>query len=401
MIHSASLDILSQLGLDKKIIETGLVQDKIVFNSQNIAEYVLNFSSLENFRYPFFVNLRQPILEKILTEKFLDLGGSLLFDTELTCLQNKFDCVTLTVGNDESTDVPWLVACDGANSFVREVLNIKFIGNDYDYDYVLAEGTLKSSSPIEPSSMFLSQNSVLSFIPMENNEVRIAGPGLRQHLSDKELTSEDFDKMLDEASFPSNLRLDKYTTLRHYKVREKIAESFYEGRVFLCGDAAHIHSPAGGQAMNTGFGDAFSLAWRLSISSDFKGIGDEYDRERRGIATKVIDKTNMSKVIDKMRYGSLLDSELNYFTQIFSQLFHSFSEETSLLSKELRVGARLPNIRYYPSKYVWDNLQSSELILNIPSDALSMKLGKYFNVKEKVKVSIRPDFYVNSVEYIV
>lgn len=112
--------------------------------------------------------------------------------------------------------------------------------------------------------MYIGPAGAVSLLPLPQGTVRIAGPVSPEALDrDSELSTRHFQETVDTLGFGPALRFERVDRIAHYQVHERLAERFTHGRTVLAGDAAHLNSPAGGQAMNTGFGDAWALAWRL------------------------------------------------------------------------------------------------------------------------------------------
>lgn len=281
MIHSASLDVLSTIDVDGEILERGLRQRYIHFDVDGIARFSLDFACVGHVGFPGFVNLRQPVLEEILERRFVGLGARVFRRHRLVDLRQDRDGVALIVETTDGREhalVPFLVGCDGANSTVRSLLRVAFTGTDYTFQYILAEGRPERRGLSEDASyMAIYGHAALSIVPMDNGEYRIAGPGSQIAITSRAPTSESVETLIRNTGLNGIPKLSTYSAIRSYTVRERCAERFAVGRAFLCGDAAHIHSPAGGQAMNLGFGDAFSLAWRLMQTADADDIGASWE----------------------------------------------------------------------------------------------------------------------------
>ncbi|KAF9907604.1 hypothetical protein BX616_000380 [Lobosporangium transversale] len=167
----------------------------------------------------------------------------------------------------------YLVAADGGRSTVRQRLNIGFPGRTLDLKIFLWDGTYEGDLEIK-NVMFLQgvNRKFITAFPLSNGQVRITiegftiEPGEDLEQTIKELTSERFEELVNECIAPKKLKIKETSWLTAVKVNERRAEHFvYKNRIFLTGDAAHIHSPAGGQGLNTGLCDAHNLAWKLGL----------------------------------------------------------------------------------------------------------------------------------------
>mgnify|MGYP001599630642 CR=1 FL=1 len=402
MIHSASLDILSTIDVNGEILERGLRQRYIHFDIDGEARFSLDFSCIAHAGFPGFINLRQPVVEEILERRFVDLGGRVSRGHRLVELAQDSDSVSLVVdtrNGREQARVPFLIGCDGANSTVRTLLNVAFTGADYPFQYILAEGQPAQRSLSEDASyMAINGRAALSIVPMDNGEYRIAGPGSHLSLTDGALTPESVEALIRDTGLDAIPHLSTYRAIRHYTVRERCADRFAVGRAFLCGDAAHVHSPAGGQAMNLGFGDAFSLAWRLARNTGVDHIGESWELERMRIARHAIARTQIGPLLAKMRGRAVSADELTSLAQTYSQLFHDVCDKGHpLCQKRLQRGARIPNLPLPEGGSLWAQLGTQERIDLSETTGIGCALAEYFGERRSTVV-VRPDFYIDRVE---
>lgn len=402
MIHSASLDILSTIDVDGEILERGLHQRYIHFDIDGDTRFSLDFSCVAQAGFPGFINLRQPVVEDILERRLVGLGGRVLRGHRLVELAQDSDSVSFvaeTRDGREHARVPFLIGCDGANSTVRGLLNAAFTGADYTFQYILAEGLPAARSLSEDASyMAINGHAALSIVPMDNGEYRIAGPGSHLSLTDGALNRESVETLIRDTGLAAIPHLSTYSAIRHYTVRERCAERFAVGRVFLCGDAAHVHSPAGGQAMNLGFGDAFSLAWRLDRNTEVDDVGASWESERMRIARHVIARTQIGPLLTKMRSHAVCADELRSLAQTYSQLFHDVRDEGDpLYQKRLQRGARIPNLRLPEGRSLWATLGTQDNIDLSETAGIGHALAEHFGNNVST-VQLRPDFYVDRIE---
>ena len=399
MIHSASLDILQHIKVVDDVIQQGIIQKSINFDVDGQKRYTLDFTKLTNSSYPYFLNIRQPLLEEILERKYIESGGILLRGYKFISAINTSNSVTLSLSyknNIIEWVAPWLVGCDGANSSVRKSINMPFSGIDYPYSYVLAEGIPNKPVSNNSSYMLINSSSALSILPMDNGEVRIAGPALCEDLSDKEINQETAEEIFVNTNLQNIPEIIKYSAIRQYKVRERLADKFSKGRIILCGDAAHIHSPTGGQAMNLGFGDAFSLAWRLALHNNLDKSIIQYGDERRYIAKAVIENTKITNLLSKLRNSDVSKSYLEDMTKSFSQLYHHIcAKHEPLCSSSLSIGSRVPNLLLDINCSLWSKIESGWVDLNSKSVTSQALFDIY---KKNVVIKIRPDFIIEKIQ---
>ncbi|KAF9953712.1 hypothetical protein BGZ70_000144 [Mortierella alpina] len=186
----------------------------------------------------------------------------------------------------------YLIAADGGKSVVRHKVNIPFVGRTLDNTIILFDGNVDTDLDISNITVINGRsNKTMNVFPLSNKQYRIMVDA--SELDPKqELTLEAFAKIAQAAAAPAKFSIKSSNWLTFYKVNERRAESFaYKNRIFLAGDAAHVHSPAGGQGMNLGLQDAYNLTWKLALV--LNGLADPhlletYHDERAPVATNVI-----------------------------------------------------------------------------------------------------------------
>ncbi|KAG0331283.1 hypothetical protein BG000_011044 [Podila horticola] len=199
----------------------------------------------------------------------------------------------------------YLIATDGGKSVVRHKLNIGFPGKTLDNNIILVDCLVDSPIPLKNITVVSAGDNhrAMAVFPVHGDVVRIIldngvlTPEEHAKLDSKELTLEVCQKLVDECAAPTKFQLRDPTWLTYYRVNERLADHFaYKNRIFLAGDAAHVHSPAGGQGMNTGLQDSFNLAWKLGLVLDDlapESILETYEVERKPVAADII---NLSSI---------------------------------------------------------------------------------------------------------
>src|SRR6476660_9372825 len=169
-------------------------------------------------------------------------------------------------GREQVVTSTWLAGCDGAHSTVRKQLAIPFAGEFEPNDWMLAD--VHVDGPIAPDeiSAYWHSQGVLIFFPMSPGRFRVIADLGRAPGTDKpaDPTLDDVQSLVDGRG-PAGVRVHDPIWLSGFRIHERKVNEYQKGQAFLCGDAAHIHSPAGGQGMNTGMQDAFNLAWKLAL----------------------------------------------------------------------------------------------------------------------------------------
>ena len=237
--------------------------------------------------------LPQEQTNALLEERLEQLGGKVERSAEVTEVRTHAEGVTVTVDGPAGTETvhaEWLIAADGVRSRVREQLGIEFAGGRVPMTFLLAEGRIAGTYETGHVHYFFGRAGSLVFAPMRNGTVRIAAAVPE----DTPLTPESVQQLLDERG-PGGLRVGRLDALRTFTSSEKIAVPLRRGRCFLVGDAAHTHSPVGGQGLNLGLQDVHNLAWKLAGVIQGRlapGILDSYERERRQAAEQIVQTTH-------------------------------------------------------------------------------------------------------------
>jgi 2-polyprenyl-6-methoxyphenol hydroxylase-like FAD-dependent oxidoreductase len=255
------------------------------------------------------LGLPQSETERLLSEHLDAFGISVERGVELTSLTQTSDAVRAVFlhsdGHEETIETPWLLGCDGAHSRTRHALNMDFEGAQYNESFILADVQLESALARDRVHLFLGEGGLVGVIPFSENRWRIVAdiPPDSSDQSSRDVTLDEVQALLDRRGLRQYRASDPDWMARfnisHRKVRE-----FRRLRVFLAGDAAHIHSPAGGQGMNTGIQDAFNLAWKLALVVRGRArarLLASYHVEREPVARDVLNLTDRITRMATMR----------------------------------------------------------------------------------------------------
>ncbi|SHK42102.1 2-polyprenyl-6-methoxyphenol hydroxylase [Pseudonocardia thermophila] len=238
--------------------------------------------------YPNGLMLGQSRTEEILRARLAELGGTVEFGTALVAFEQDTDGVTAILTSARGTETvraDHLVGADGGRSTVRKALGVPFVGvtdesirmliGDVSADALDREHVHWFGDPAKPR-----EGVVLSPLP-GTDQFQFAAP------LDGEPTLEGLQALLDRASGRTDIRLRNLTWCTVWRPNVRLAAQFRVGRVFLAGDAAHVHPPTGGQGLNTGVQDAYNLGWKLA--SGDSALLDTYEAERRRVAQEVLE----------------------------------------------------------------------------------------------------------------
>jgi 2-polyprenyl-6-methoxyphenol hydroxylase-like FAD-dependent oxidoreductase len=307
VVQPRTLEIFDDLGVADQAIAAGTSASEltITFADKTIdLDFAGQLTGPQNHTaYPGPRTLSQHDTERILTNLLATHGVKVDRGIALTDLTQDGDTVTATLrhgdGSTESVRCRWLVGCDGAHSAVRKASGIPFSGDTYRDEFIMADAELDWKLPHGGLYGFPSPAGIFAAFSMPGtNRYRIFGnfpPGPDGPSAEySEPTHDEFQAMVDErVPFPATVVKEFWVT--RYRVHSRTVPRYREGRVFLVGDAAHVHSPAGAQGMNTGIQDAYNLGWKLAFV--VRGLADEslvdsYNAERHPIGAQLLKTTD-------------------------------------------------------------------------------------------------------------
>ena len=260
VVHARTLEVLEPLGVTPYLLAEGVKVPVFCVRERDRTLMTIDFKDIPS-KYPFTLMCPQDRTERILLERLEELGGGVFRPCTLTGFVPDSDCIIASVecdGEQRNVVAKWLVGCDGMHSFVREQSAITFLGSEYAESFILADVRMDWSLSREEVSLFFSPDGLVVVAPLPDDRFRIVAtadvapenPGLAFVQS-----------LLDERgprSSPGRIREVVWSS--RFRIHHRVSESPRKGRVLLCGDAAHVHSPAGGQGMNTGIQDSVALA---------------------------------------------------------------------------------------------------------------------------------------------
>jgi 2-polyprenyl-6-methoxyphenol hydroxylase-like FAD-dependent oxidoreductase len=248
--------------------------------------------------YPFLHIFPQDQHERLLLQRLRELGVSVERSTELLGYTEQADRVVARLrgpdGQEESCEATYVAGCDGARSLVRETMGTGFPGGTYRQVFYVADVDVKGAVANGELHIDLDEADFLAVFPLAGaGRARFIGTVRDQRADNAE--SLRFEDVSSRAIEHMKVQVEKVNWFSTYRVHHRVTDHFRKGRAFVLGDAAHIHSPAGGQGMNTGIGDAVNLAWKLQ--SVLKGhapdaLLDSYETERIKFARRLVATTD-------------------------------------------------------------------------------------------------------------
>ncbi|AUX48853.1 hypothetical protein SOCE26_103960 [Sorangium cellulosum] len=299
-----TLEVFDDLGVVRAVLASGGpfppfrgYRGETVLRDRNIYE-MAGFPRLDptpDVPYPEFWMVPQWRTGEILRDRLAGMGGRVELGAGLTHFTQDDEGVTATLthpGGTEQVRADYMVGADGGRSFVRKSLGVGFLGETEESDRsiiadVRADGPDREhwhmwTNPAAPSNR-------VSLCPLPETEVfQFVAPVAADEVPDLSLGA--LQKIFDDRSGRTDVRLHDLSWATIYRVNVRMSDRFRVGRVFLAGDAAHVHSPAGGQGLNTGIQDAYNLGWKLAatLAGAPARLLDSYEDERLPIAASVL-----------------------------------------------------------------------------------------------------------------
>ena len=253
---------------------------------------------------PQLISMDESDTERVLEHRLKELGGRVERSTELTGFQIDRDHITAALlGSDGASQVQarFLVGADGAYSTVRREAGIEFAGESYPERFLLADLDLDWDLPHDEGHIWIGDDGLVAVIPLPGERrYRLIVPlppayAGKEYGSEAEIASET-ETLLRQRTGMSLRRVGNPAWASAFRIQRRQAEHYRQGPVFLAGDAAHVHSPVGGQGMNMGIQDAFNLGWKLALAAQDQaapGLLDTYQAERHPIARGVLRGTHL------------------------------------------------------------------------------------------------------------
>jgi 2-polyprenyl-6-methoxyphenol hydroxylase-like FAD-dependent oxidoreductase len=438
-VSARTLELYQQLGMAGPLVDGGVKVPGANFwvQGSKVARLPLDRMGQGLTPFPFALIFPQDAHERVLIERLEALGVKVERRTALVRFEPERECLRAMLeredGSMEICRADYLAGCDGAHSIVRETLGTGFPGGTYSDIFYVAD--IEGSGPATNGEIHvdLGRSDFLAVFPLKGTgRVRLVGTVIERPADEHgDLT---FDDVRDRVTGHLKFTIDRVNWFSTYHVHHRVASRFREGRAFLLGDAAHIHSPVGGQGMNTGIGDAVNLAWKLAaVLNDgaADSLLDTYEPERIGFARRLVATTDrvFAIVTDQgpiawrvrtrllpllARFLFRLDAVRRFLFRTVSQIGVNYRD--SPLSEgaagTLKGGDRLPWVETGPEEYnfalltslVWqvhvygeprDGIASACARLGLPIHAFAWtpEMGRSGLVRGALYL-VRPDGYI-------
>lgn len=297
-VHARTLEVFEDMGLVDQVLARGrkMVGLNMYAGARRLAHVTID---IPGTAYPYMLGIEQSETERLLRGHLQRLGGALERSVELVDFEARDDGVLATLrgtdGGLERVRADWLVGCDGARSTVRDRLGLAFEGSTFEQRLLQADVRLTLPFEVAPDEavMFVSPAGAMGALPLlsEGRYRVIALSPPEEH------SAESFESMQAIARLraPEGVELSDPAWIAGFRFHGRLVAHYRRGRIFLAGDAAHIHSPAGAQGMNMGIQDAYNLAWKLALVHRGRAraeLLDSYEPERRPVAEATVKVTD-------------------------------------------------------------------------------------------------------------
>ena len=286
VVHARTLEALEPLGVTPTLVSLGLQAQRFTMRDRDRVLIPIAFDALPT-RYPYTLMVSQAVTERVLRERLTDLGGHVLRPRTLARLTQDASGVTATLDDGTELRARYAAGCDGMHSAVREQVQITFTGGSYGESFVLADVRLTGAVPRDEVILYFSPAGMVVVAPLPDGVYRIVATVDEA----PEQPSAAYVQALLDARGPKQQRAVVQEVLwgSRFRVHHRVADRYRAGRVLLAGDAAHVHSPAGGQGMNVGILDAVALSHALlrALAGDEAAL-TAYGESRRPAAQQVV-----------------------------------------------------------------------------------------------------------------
>jgi 2-polyprenyl-6-methoxyphenol hydroxylase-like FAD-dependent oxidoreductase len=290
VVNARTLEVLEHLDVARRLVKEGVQAPLFTIRDRGRILIPIDFSALET-EYPYSLMVPQSTTERLLLERLVELGGAVLRPKTVTAIAQDAEGVTATFDDGGVIRARYAVGADGMHSIVREHAGIGFEGDVYEDSFVLADVRLAGDVPHDEVVLFWASAGLTVVAPLPDGVYRIVAPVAEA----PEIPSRSFvQEILDTRVGSGRLVVTDVIWGSRFRIHHRVADTYRAGRLLLAGDAAHVHSPAGGQGMNLGIQDAVALADALAavFAGERDSVLDNYSAARRPIAKSVVTMTD-------------------------------------------------------------------------------------------------------------
>jgi 2-polyprenyl-6-methoxyphenol hydroxylase-like FAD-dependent oxidoreductase len=290
VVNARTLEVLEHLDVTRRLVKEGVQAPVFSIRDHGRTLIPIDFSALPT-QYPYSLMVPQSTTERLLLDRLVELGGSVLRPKAVTAIAQDADGVTATFDDGGVIRARYAVGADGIHSIVREQAGIGFEGGVYEESFVLADVRLAGEVPHEEVVLFWANAGLTVVAPLPDGVYRIVAPVAD---APEEPSASFVQEILDTRVGSGRFVVTDVIWGSRFRIHHRVADTYRAGRLLLAGDAAHVHSPAGGQGMNLGIQDAVALADALAavLAGEPDSLLDDYSAARRPIAKGVVTMTD-------------------------------------------------------------------------------------------------------------
>lgn len=347
-VQARTIEFYRQLGFAEEVITAGFRMDHVHVRNRSGEIATINLGDIGKGEspYPFALSLPQDDHERLLTARLQAAGHVIEWETELTGFTQDADGVRATlrkIGSEVVWNGAYVCGCDGASSAVRHAMGMGFPGGTYDQLFYVADAEATGEWTTHEINAYVAEKTFCLAFP-----VRSAGMYRYIGLVPEKLREREeiqFSDLQEEVETVTGTRIARVNWFSKYRVHKRVADHFQQGRVFLAGDAGHVHSPVGGQGLNTGIGDAVNLAWKLAAvlkGQASASLLDTYEAERLPFARSLVATTDriFEVVVGRSFLARLVRTVIAPFVLPFALGFSAIRRAQFRLVSQTRIAYR-------------------------------------------------------------
>ncbi|WP_337174783.1 FAD-dependent monooxygenase [Paludisphaera sp.] len=299
-IHAATMEAFQRMGIAGRMREEGRVLHGFgAYRGDNRILGLRLALAPDETRFPFILILPQGRTEQLLLDRLNELDGDVEWGTRLESFKTDMDGVTAELKDDEGRTsyvrAKWLIGCDGTRSVVRQGVGLEFRGREYPERFLLADAEVSWGLPADEASILLTPEGALVAVPLpDEGRWRLIDATGRSDAATPEAVLARLQRLAGPISGMGG-KVGEAAWTSSFVIHRRVVDRYRAGRVLVAGDAAHLHSPAGGQGLNVGVQDVVNLAWKLAMvvrGEAVESLLDSYDAERRPVAARVLWSTD-------------------------------------------------------------------------------------------------------------
>ncbi|QGW89112.1 NAD(P)-binding protein [Enterobacter asburiae] len=425
-MNAASLALLRALGVAQRFERSGkeIGDISIHWNKKRISH--IDYRHLSSC-YQHILAIPQPETERLLEEYFIELKGEIARSATVIAVENSSE-MTVILADGTAINSDYVVGCDGSHSTVRDLAGITFSGFDYNIDFYLFDAQVSWQGKGNEVHYFVDEQGFIIVIPLADGNYRFV---LRYPRRDTSKPSVAEYQAILSRYIPQSIVIERVLWESTSQFYNRLASRYRKGPLFLAGDACHLFSPIGGLGMNTGFQDAWNLAWKLTAvihQHQPDSLLDTYEEERRTVATLLRDSTDTTTRLiaridrDSEKTGPWLPHFRNrhlartLYPQLFSGLSQSYSGSSLICEGGNLSGRYLPYLTLLQQQkrvMSYDIVDGKHYLLIVYSENLPLQINNQLtdyplniysidsnNADKKIEINtgeyifVRPDGFV-------